>query len=166
MSRPFGRAERGADSRRKRIPLTGMQFRKQEIKRYTNRRLCAILNHKHFDGACQELDGPSPKMGILYETGSHFSISATKGGRMVRKGAESIMAREQVSSILRAIRILECFTDSETEWTLKALVGRSSRSTRAFKAKISSIYFLFNKLFIGALVSCIILSSPSLTFLV
>mgnify|MGYP001117162312 CR=1 FL=1 len=32
------------------------------------------------------------------------------------------MAKEQVSSILRALQILECFTDNETEWTLKALV--------------------------------------------
>ena len=32
------------------------------------------------------------------------------------------MAKEQVSSILRALQILECFMDSDTEWTLKALV--------------------------------------------
>ena len=32
------------------------------------------------------------------------------------------MAKEQVSSILRALQILECFMDSRTEWTLKALV--------------------------------------------
>ena len=32
------------------------------------------------------------------------------------------MAKEQVSSILRVMRILECFSDRETEWTLKALV--------------------------------------------
>ena len=29
------------------------------------------------------------------------------------------MAKEQVSSILRALQILECFMDRETEWTLK-----------------------------------------------
>ena len=56
---------------------------------------------------------------------------------MVRKGAESIMAREQVSSILRAIRILECFTDSETEWTLKALVERLDLpTTTVFRQEI------------------------------
>lgn len=32
------------------------------------------------------------------------------------------MAKEQVSSILRALQILECFMDRETEWTLKELV--------------------------------------------
>ena len=32
------------------------------------------------------------------------------------------MAKEQVSSILRALEILECFMDNETEWTLKRLV--------------------------------------------
>ena len=32
------------------------------------------------------------------------------------------MAKEQISSILRALQILECFMDQETEWTLKALV--------------------------------------------
>ena len=29
------------------------------------------------------------------------------------------MAKEQVSSILRTLRILECFMDMDTEWTLK-----------------------------------------------
>ena len=32
------------------------------------------------------------------------------------------MAKEQVSSILRALQILECFMEGDTEWTLKALV--------------------------------------------
>ena len=32
------------------------------------------------------------------------------------------MAKEQVSSIQRALEILECFMDVDTEWTLKALV--------------------------------------------
>lgn len=32
------------------------------------------------------------------------------------------MAKVQVSSILRALQILECFMDRETEWTLKELV--------------------------------------------
>lgn len=32
------------------------------------------------------------------------------------------MAKEQISSILRALQILECFMDDDTEWTLKALV--------------------------------------------
>ena len=35
------------------------------------------------------------------------------------------MAKVQVSSILRALQILECFMDRETEWTLKELVGPS-----------------------------------------
>lgn len=58
---------------------------------------------------------------------------------MVRKGAESIMAREQVSSILRAIRILECFTDSETEWTLKALVERLDLPTTTVFRQVSTL---------------------------
>ena len=37
------------------------------------------------------------------------------------------MARERVSSILRALQILECFTDNETEWTLKALEQSAKR---------------------------------------
>ena len=32
------------------------------------------------------------------------------------------MAKEQVSSIVRALEILECFMDNTTEWTLKRLV--------------------------------------------
>lgn len=38
------------------------------------------------------------------------------------------MAKEQVSSILRALEILECFMDNETEWTLKRLVAQLDRS--------------------------------------
>lgn len=34
------------------------------------------------------------------------------------------MGKEQVSSISRALEILECFMDNETEWTLKNLVER------------------------------------------
>ncbi len=35
------------------------------------------------------------------------------------------MAKEQVSSIIRALEILECFMDNTTEWTLKRLVEES-----------------------------------------
>lgn len=34
------------------------------------------------------------------------------------------MTKDRVSSIVRALEILECFMDSSTEWTLKALVDR------------------------------------------
>lgn len=49
------------------------------------------------------------------------------------------MAREQVSSILRAIQILECFTDSETEWTLKALVDRLNLPTTTVFRQVSTL---------------------------
>ena len=49
------------------------------------------------------------------------------------------MAKEQVSSILRAIEILECFTDTETEWTLKALVDRLGLPTTTVFRQVSTL---------------------------
>ncbi len=49
------------------------------------------------------------------------------------------MAKEQVSSILRAIQILECFTDGETEWTLKALVDRLGLPTTTVFRQVSTL---------------------------
>ncbi len=49
------------------------------------------------------------------------------------------MAREQVSSILRAMQILECFTDNETEWTLKALVERLDLPTTTVFRQVSTL---------------------------
>lgn len=49
------------------------------------------------------------------------------------------MAREQVSSILRAIQILECFTDVETEWTLKALVDQLDLPTTTVFRQVSTL---------------------------
>ena len=49
------------------------------------------------------------------------------------------MAREQVSSILRALQILECFTDQETEWTLKALVDRLGLPTTTVFRQVSTL---------------------------
>lgn len=49
------------------------------------------------------------------------------------------MAREQVSSILRAIQILECFMDSETEWTLKALVEQLDLPTTTVFRQVSTL---------------------------
>lgn len=49
------------------------------------------------------------------------------------------MAKEQVSSILRAIQILECFTDGETEWTLKALVEHLGLPTTTVFRQVSTL---------------------------
>lgn len=49
------------------------------------------------------------------------------------------MAKEQVSSILRAIQILECFTDGETEWTLKSLVDRLGLPTTTVFRQVSTL---------------------------
>ncbi len=49
------------------------------------------------------------------------------------------MAKEQVSSILRALQILECFMDSGTEWTLKALVDRLDLPTTTVFRQISTL---------------------------
>ena len=49
------------------------------------------------------------------------------------------MAKEQVSSILRALQILECFMDGETEWTLKALVERLCLPTTTVFRQVSTL---------------------------
>ncbi|MCI2057554.1 MAG: IclR family transcriptional regulator [Oscillibacter sp.] len=49
------------------------------------------------------------------------------------------MAKEQVSSILRALQILECFMDSHTEWTLKALVEHLDMPTTTVFRQISTL---------------------------
>lgn len=49
------------------------------------------------------------------------------------------MAKEQVSSIMRALQILECFMDSGTEWTLKALVERLNLPTTTVFRQISTL---------------------------
>ncbi|MCI9122237.1 MAG: IclR family transcriptional regulator [Oscillibacter sp.] len=49
------------------------------------------------------------------------------------------MAKEQVSSILRVMRILECFSDRETEWTLKALVEHVDLPTTTVFRQISTL---------------------------
>lgn len=49
------------------------------------------------------------------------------------------MAKEQVSSIMRALQILECFMDSGTEWTLKALVERLDLPTTTVFRQISTL---------------------------
>lgn len=49
------------------------------------------------------------------------------------------MAKEQVSSILRAMDILECFMDAETEWTLKALVNHLGLPTTTVFRQISTL---------------------------
>lgn len=49
------------------------------------------------------------------------------------------MAKEQVSSILRVLQIMECFMDSETEWTLKALVERLNLPTTTVFRQISTL---------------------------
>ena len=49
------------------------------------------------------------------------------------------MAKEQVSSILRALQILECFMDNETEWTLKALVDHLGLPTTTVFRQVSTL---------------------------
>lgn len=49
------------------------------------------------------------------------------------------MAKEQVSSILRALKILECFMDSETEWTLKALVDHLNLPSTTVFRQVSTL---------------------------
>lgn len=49
------------------------------------------------------------------------------------------MAKEQVSSILRALQILECFMDNETEWTLKALVDQLGLPTTTVFRQVSTL---------------------------
>lgn len=49
------------------------------------------------------------------------------------------MAKEQVSSILRALQILECFMDHNTEWTLKALVDRLDLPTTTVFRQVSTL---------------------------
>jgi DNA-binding IclR family transcriptional regulator len=49
------------------------------------------------------------------------------------------MAKEQVSSILRALQILECFMDQDTEWTLKALVDRLGLPTTTVFRQVSTL---------------------------
>lgn len=49
------------------------------------------------------------------------------------------MAKEQVSSILRAMEILECFMDTSTEWTLKNLVNRLHMPTTTIYRQVSTL---------------------------
>ena len=49
------------------------------------------------------------------------------------------MAKEQVSSILRVLQILECFMDSDTEWTLKALVDHLGLPTTTVFRQVSTL---------------------------
>lgn len=49
------------------------------------------------------------------------------------------MAKEQVSSVLRALQILECFMDSKTEWTLKALVEHLGLPTTTVFRQVSTL---------------------------
>lgn len=49
------------------------------------------------------------------------------------------MAREHTSSILRALQILECFTDQEKEWTLKELVNQLGLPTTTVFRHVSTL---------------------------
>lgn len=49
------------------------------------------------------------------------------------------MAKEQVSSILRALQILECFMDHDTEWTLKALVDQLGLPTTTVFRQVATL---------------------------
>ncbi len=49
------------------------------------------------------------------------------------------MDKEQVSSIIRAIKVLECFMDHDTEWTLKNLVQRLELPTTTVFRQLSTL---------------------------
>lgn len=49
------------------------------------------------------------------------------------------MAKEQVSSIFRALEILECFMDNRTEWTLKRLVEEVNMPTTTVFRQLSTL---------------------------
>ena len=49
------------------------------------------------------------------------------------------MAKVQVSSILRALQILECFMDRETEWTLKELVDHLDLPSTTVFRQVSTL---------------------------
>lgn len=49
------------------------------------------------------------------------------------------MAREQVSSIVKALQILECFADNETEWTLKALIKQLGIPSTTMFRQVSTL---------------------------
>ena len=49
------------------------------------------------------------------------------------------MGKEQVSSIARALEILECFMDNETEWTLKTLVAHLDLPTTTVHRQLSTL---------------------------
>ena len=49
------------------------------------------------------------------------------------------MAKEQVSSIIRALELLECFMDVNTEWTLKNLVDRLHMPTTTVYRQLSTL---------------------------
>lgn len=49
------------------------------------------------------------------------------------------MAKEQVSSIIRALDILECFMDVNTEWTLKNLVEKLDMPTTTVHRQLSTL---------------------------
>lgn len=49
------------------------------------------------------------------------------------------MAKDQISSILRALQILECFMDHETEWTLKELVNHLDLPTTTVFRQVSTL---------------------------
>ncbi len=49
------------------------------------------------------------------------------------------MAKEQVSTTLRALQVLECFVDQDTEWTLKELVSRTGLPTTTVYRQLSTL---------------------------
>ncbi len=49
------------------------------------------------------------------------------------------MAKERVSSILRALDILECFMDNQTEWTLKSLVAELQLPTTTVHRQLATL---------------------------
>lgn len=58
---------------------------------------------------------------------------------ILQRKEEKYMAKVQVSSILRALQILECFMDRETEWTLKELVDHLDLPSTTVFRQVSTL---------------------------
>lgn len=98
---------------------------------------------KHFDSICQVIIKQLSKMSTLHEkTKKNCAYPHLKSQMTAFAQEEEVadsMAKEQVSSILRALQILECFMDNETEWTLKALVDQLGLPTTTVFRQVSTL---------------------------
>ena len=75
----------------------------------------------------------------LFDTICQVFVKELSNNEHFARKVEKFMAKEQVSSILRALQILECFMDHETEWTLKALVDHLDMPTTTVFRQVSTL---------------------------